>query len=93
VWRNLVAGKDVEGKKCGLRENFPIEAFFPGHRRGSRFPPAYYRRAMACLGLGKSDACRDDMRRAARLGSPAARKWPAGGAGGDQKIRGRIADR
>jgi tetratricopeptide (TPR) repeat protein len=42
------------------------------------FPPVYYWRATAYVGIGKKEKAREDMRRAARLGSPAARKWLAG---------------
>jgi tetratricopeptide (TPR) repeat protein len=41
------------------------------------FPPLYYWRAMAYSGIGKKEKTREDMRRAARLGSPAAGKWLA----------------
>ncbi len=42
------------------------------------FPPVYYWRAKAYAGVGKKEKARADMRRAARLGSPAATKWLAG---------------
>ncbi len=41
------------------------------------FPPTYYWRAMAYSGVGKKEKAREDMRRAARLGSGAAGKWLA----------------
>ena len=41
------------------------------------FPPVYYWRATAYSGIGQKGRCRGDMQRAARLGSPAARKWLA----------------
>ena len=43
-----------------------------------RFSPVYYWRAMAYVGIGKKEKAREEMRRAARLGSPAAAKWLAG---------------
>ena len=42
------------------------------------FPPVYYWRATAYSAIGKKGKAREDMRRAARLGSPAAAKWLAG---------------
>jgi len=41
------------------------------------FPPAYYWRAMAYSGVGKREKASEDMRRAAGLGSAAAKKWLA----------------
>ena len=41
------------------------------------FPPVYYWRATAYSAIGKKAKAREDMRRAARLGSPAAAKWLA----------------
>ncbi len=42
------------------------------------FPPLYYWRATAYAEIGNRDGARRDMRRAARLGSAAAKKWLAG---------------
>ncbi|MHB8770043.1 MAG: tetratricopeptide repeat protein [Syntrophales bacterium] len=39
------------------------------------FPPVYYWRATAHSGVGNTGKAREDMRRAARLGSAAAKKW------------------
>ncbi len=41
------------------------------------FPPIYYWRAMAYSGVGKKEKAREDMRRAAGLGSAGAKKWLA----------------